>query len=215
MGLTDSTGIFTITGSPVTTSGNLTISALASQTANKFLASPNGSSGAPTFRGIVAADVPTLNQNTSGTAANITATSNSTLTTLSGLTTASSLVSMGTITTGVWHGTSIANANLANSATTVNGQTCTLGSTCTVTAAASSLAVGTTTIGGGTSGNVEYNNAGVLGELATTGSGNVVLANSPTFVTSATGPIIYGGTATGSTLTLTAHLTVRQATPMS
>ena len=44
----------------------------ASKTANFFLAAPNGSAGAPTFRAIVAADVPTLNQNTTGTAANVT-----------------------------------------------------------------------------------------------------------------------------------------------
>ena len=41
----------------------------ASKTANYFLASPNGSAGVPTFRAIVAADIPTLNQNTTGTAA--------------------------------------------------------------------------------------------------------------------------------------------------
>lgn len=57
----------------------------ASKTANYVLAAPNGSAGVPTFRAIVAADIPTLNQNTTGTAANITATSNSTLTTLSAL----------------------------------------------------------------------------------------------------------------------------------
>jgi hypothetical protein len=45
----------------------------ASKTANYFLAAPNGSTGAPTFRAIVAADIPTLNQNTTGTANNITA----------------------------------------------------------------------------------------------------------------------------------------------
>ena len=44
----------------------------ASKTANTFLAAPNGSAGVPTFRSIVAADIPTLNQNTTGTAANIT-----------------------------------------------------------------------------------------------------------------------------------------------
>lgn len=44
----------------------------ASKTANFFLAAPNGSAGAPTFRAIVAADIPTLNQNTTGTAANVT-----------------------------------------------------------------------------------------------------------------------------------------------
>ena len=83
--LADSTGLFNITGSPVTSAGTLTLSSFQSQSANTFLAAPNGSSGAPTFRLIVAADVPTLNQNTTGTAANITATSNSTLTTLSSL----------------------------------------------------------------------------------------------------------------------------------
>jgi len=46
----------------------------ASKTANFFLAAPDGSAGAPTFRAIVAADVPTLNQNTTGTASNVTGT---------------------------------------------------------------------------------------------------------------------------------------------
>lgn len=71
----------TLTGT-VTTSGSLTLggtlavtpSNFASQTANTFLAAPNGSSGTPTFRTIVAADVPTLNQNTTGTAGNVTGT---------------------------------------------------------------------------------------------------------------------------------------------
>jgi hypothetical protein len=43
-----------------------------SQTANYFFAAPNGSSGSPSFRAIVAADVPTLNQNTTGNAATAT-----------------------------------------------------------------------------------------------------------------------------------------------
>jgi hypothetical protein len=71
----------TLTGT-VTSSGNLTLggtlsvaaSNFGSQTANTFLAAPNGSAGTPTFRAIVAADVPTLNQNTTGTAANVTGT---------------------------------------------------------------------------------------------------------------------------------------------
>jgi hypothetical protein len=46
----------------------------ASKTANYVLASPNGSSGVPTFRAIVAADIPTLNQNTTGSAASLSAT---------------------------------------------------------------------------------------------------------------------------------------------
>jgi hypothetical protein len=44
----------------------------ASKTANFVLAAPNGTAGAPTFRAIVAADIPTLNQNTTGTASNVT-----------------------------------------------------------------------------------------------------------------------------------------------
>jgi hypothetical protein len=66
----------------VTTSGSLTLggtlvvtaSNFASQSANTFLSAPNGTAGTPTFRAIVAADVPTLNQNTTGTAANVTGT---------------------------------------------------------------------------------------------------------------------------------------------
>lgn len=46
----------------------------ASKTANYFLAAPNGSAGAPAFRAIVAADIPTLNQNTTGTAAGLSST---------------------------------------------------------------------------------------------------------------------------------------------
>ncbi len=71
----------TLTGT-VTTSGNLTLggtlavtpSDFASQSANTVLAAPDGSAGTPTFRALVAADVPTLNQNTTGTAANVTGT---------------------------------------------------------------------------------------------------------------------------------------------
>lgn len=62
---------FSLSGNPITTSGTITISK-ASQLQNLFYASPNGSSGVPTFRSIVAADVPTLNQNTTGTAASFT-----------------------------------------------------------------------------------------------------------------------------------------------
>ena len=49
-----------------------TVNPYASKTANYFLAAPNGSAGAPVFRAIVAADIPTLNQNTTGSAATLT-----------------------------------------------------------------------------------------------------------------------------------------------
>lgn len=69
----------TLTGT-VTSSGSLTLggtlavtpSNFASQTANTVLAAPNGTAGAPTFRALVAADIPTLNQNTTGSAATLT-----------------------------------------------------------------------------------------------------------------------------------------------
>lgn len=51
-----------------------TLNPYASKTANFVLAAPNGTTGAPTFRAIVANDVPTLNQNTTGTAGNVTGT---------------------------------------------------------------------------------------------------------------------------------------------
>ena len=52
--------IFTVTGSPVTSTGTLTAS-LATQTANQILAGPTtGSAAAPGFRSLVAADIPDL-----------------------------------------------------------------------------------------------------------------------------------------------------------
>jgi hypothetical protein len=85
---TPTTGTVTsVTGtSPVASSGGATPAIslasgygdtqnpFASKTANYVLAAPNGSAGAPTFRAVVAADIPTLNQNTTGTASNVTGT---------------------------------------------------------------------------------------------------------------------------------------------
>lgn len=52
--------IFSVTGSPVTTSGTLTAS-LANQDANTVFAGPGtGAAASPTFRALVAADIPTL-----------------------------------------------------------------------------------------------------------------------------------------------------------
>lgn len=50
----------------------VTPSNFASQTANTFLAAPNGAAGVPTFRAVVAADIPTLNQNTTGSSGSCT-----------------------------------------------------------------------------------------------------------------------------------------------
>lgn len=73
---------------------------------------------------------------------------------------------------------------------TINGVACTLGSTATITAAAGSVAVGTTTISGATNSYLLYNNAGTLGNLAVSSltfagsaitSGTVSASYLPTF----------------------------------
>lgn len=69
VGLT-SGGIFSVTGGPVTGAGTFNLG-FASHGQNLVLASPNGSAGVPTFRGLVAGDIPSLDGNkiTSGTLA--------------------------------------------------------------------------------------------------------------------------------------------------
>ena len=57
------------------------------------------------------------------------------------------------------------------------------GNTSWVTPPATGLTVGSTAISGGTSGRILYDNAGTLGEKTVTGSGDVVLATSPTLTT--------------------------------
>ncbi len=132
VGLSDGStvAIYSITNSPITTSGTLTFS-LKNQPANYVMAGPtSGGNTQPTFRAIVGADIPTLNQSTSGTASNITASSNSSLTTLSALSLPTSQLS-GTIsnaqlaTAGAY--TVKGNATGAT-ASVVDGQTIMLGS---------------------------------------------------------------------------------------
>lgn len=54
------TNVFTVSGSPVTTAGTLTMT-LASQSANQVFAGPaSGGAAAPSFRALVAADIPSL-----------------------------------------------------------------------------------------------------------------------------------------------------------
>ncbi|NBV70833.1 MAG: hypothetical protein EBR60_02040 [Burkholderiaceae bacterium] len=51
-----------------------TLNPYASKTAKYILAAPNAADGVPIFRAIVASDIPILNQNTTGTASNVTGT---------------------------------------------------------------------------------------------------------------------------------------------
>lgn len=75
--------------------------------------------------------------------------------------------------------------------------------------AVGSLTIGSTTINSGTNGRILYDNSGVIGELATIGSGNVVLATSPTLVTPALGTptALVATNATGTATGLTSGIT--------
>jgi hypothetical protein len=81
---TNAGAVTSVTGtSPVVSSGgatpNISLASgygdtqnpYASKTANHFLAAPNGTAGVPTFRAVVPADIPTLNQNTTGQAGSV------------------------------------------------------------------------------------------------------------------------------------------------
>jgi len=176
----------------------------ASKTANFFLAAPNGSAGVPTFRAVVAADIPTLNQSTTGNAATATTLQTSrningvafngsaditvtaaagtlTGTTLASGVTASSLTSVGTITSGTWSGSfgAVSGANL----TSLNASNISSGTL--ASARISGSYTGITAVGTltslTTSGTLTYS----LGSLGTT-SGTVITAWSVSATTSNT-----------------------------
>jgi hypothetical protein len=157
----------------------------ASKTANYVLAAPNGSSGVPTFRAIVAADIPTLNQNTTGTASNVTGT-----------------VAIANGGTGQTTATAAFNA-LAPSQTSNSGKYLTTNGTntswATVSATGTVTSVAATvpsflSISGSpitTSGTLAISYSGTAlpvanggtGVTTSTGSGSVVLGTSPTLTT--------------------------------
>ena len=61
--------VVSVGGSTAANINSATQLVLNSESANKVLASPSSGSGAPAFRALVASDIPTLNQNTTGSAA--------------------------------------------------------------------------------------------------------------------------------------------------
>lgn len=152
----------------VVTSGSLTLggtlavtpSNFSSQLAKTFLAAPNAAAGVPSFRTIVASDIPTLNQNTTGSAGSV-----------------ANAVTFNNSGSGVASGT------------TYNGSTARTISYNTIGAAASShthsaadITSGTLAVARGGTGITSFGTgvAAALGQ-AVTGSGGMALAASPTF----------------------------------
>jgi hypothetical protein len=66
--------VFSVTGSPVTSTGTVALDFATGQAQNKVLATPSGGTGAVSLRSLVAADLPSpLSSNTTGNAATATA----------------------------------------------------------------------------------------------------------------------------------------------
>jgi hypothetical protein len=115
--------LYSVSGSPITTSGTLALNLIA-QNANTVLAGPvSGGAANPSFRALVSADIPNNAANTTGTSSNITATTNSTLISLPSLILPTSQLS-GTVslTTQVSGILPIANGGTNLSTTPTNGQ---------------------------------------------------------------------------------------------
>lgn len=202
--LNSSTGnlvVAKITGVPISLGGGFTTSGAFTTT---LTTTANTSLTLPTSGTVTA-----LGNAATGTGSVVLATSP----TISGATVTGSFTATGLIT----------NADLSNSATTVNGQTCTLGSTCTISASAGTITPGTTSIASGTTNGLLYDNAGLLGNLATANSG--VLVTSVSGVPSISTTLPSGiaatnmalttpniGAATGASLSVSGSLTSTVAT---
>lgn len=61
--------VFSVTGSPVTSTGTLALAFATGQTANQFLATPDGTTGALSLRSLVLADLPSITVAKGGTGA--------------------------------------------------------------------------------------------------------------------------------------------------
>ena len=171
----------------------------ASKTANHILAAPNGTAGVPTFRAIVAADVPTLNQSTTGNAATVTTNANLT----------------GPVTS-VGNATAIANAAISN-AMLANGAVANLSGTNTGDNATNSQysgLVSNATHTGDAEGNVGLTvkgiNGTILSNLNTGILKNTTGTGVPSIAVAADFPILNQNTTgtAGSTATLATARTI-------
>ena len=149
--------IFSVSGSPVTSSGTLT-GTLNTQAAALVFAGPaTGSAATPTFRALVASDLPSLPYGT-GTVTSVSGTG-----TVNGITLTGTVTTTGSLTLG---GTlsGISNSQLTYSSITVNGTSIALGASGSITAA-NPYAL---TIGTGLSGSSYIGSSAVTIALANT-----------------------------------------------
>lgn len=79
--------------------------------------------------------------------------------------TATGGLGVGTIASGIWNGSPITNPFISTPFVTVNGTTCTLGASCTIASPSAGLIIGSSTITSGTTNQLLYDNAGVVGEV--------------------------------------------------
>jgi hypothetical protein len=189
--------IFSVSGSPITSSGTLAAS-LATQTANRVWAGPtSGSAATPTFRALVAADIPDIS------ATYLTASSTATLTNKSGaisqwtndsgyITSASvgtNITTVGTVTTGTWNAT-VVTGQYGGTGVANTGKTITLGGNFTTSGAnAVTLTTsGATNVTLPTTGTLATTAATTLSSLASIGTITTGVWNG-----TAVG-VVYGGT---------------------
>jgi hypothetical protein len=165
----------------------------ASKTAKYFLAAPNAANGAPTFRAIVASDIPTLNQNTTGSAATLTTARNINGVSFNGSADITVTAAAGTLT-----GTTLASGVTASSLTSV-GTLTNLSVTNTITGSVSGNA-GTVTNGVYTTDTGTVTNTMLAGNIA-----NNKLANSSITVNGTSISLGSSGTVTAAAGTLTGN----------
>ena len=215
-----STGLLkntTSTGVPtIAQAGTDYIAPYTSQTANYVLSSPNGSAGTPSFRALVAADIPTLNQNTSGSAGSVvnaitfassggaasgTTFNGSAAKTIdyssvgaSPLAGSSSLTTVGTIGTGTWNATVIA-GQYGGTGVANTGKTITLGGNISIAGDFTTLGAFATTLTSTATTSLTLPTTGTLATL----TGTETLTNKTLTNATFSAPIL--GTPASGTLT--------------
>jgi len=170
----------------------------ASKTAKYFLAAPNATNGVPTFRAIVASDIPTLNQNTTGSAATLTTARSINGVSFNGGADITVTAAAGTLT-----GSTLASGVTASSLTSV-GTLTNLSVTNTITGSVSGNA-GTVTNGVYTTDTGTVTNTMLAGSIA-----NNKLANSSITINGSSTAL--GGSVTISTITGNAGTATKLAT---